>query len=120
MGAVNPYVLIGTGAVAVGAVVGSFFYGQHIGAQGERAQQADRKALVREVQEAAQTAAAEAIGGIRINNVKQREVITREIVEKPVYRECVHSDAGLRAVNDALVPTGAGDRVVPGADATDR
>ncbi len=116
----NPYVLIGAGAVAVGAVAGSFFYGQHIGAQGERVKQQDRTELVREVQDAAQAGAAKAIGGIRVNNVKQREVVTREIVEKPVYRECLHSDAGLRAVNDALVPSGPGDRSVPGADATSR
>lgn len=116
----SPYALLIAGAVAVGAFGGTFVYGRHVGVQACKADQADRDTLVRDVREAAQTAAAEAIGKLKVNNVTQRQVIQREIVEKPVYRDCVHSDAGVRSINDALVPPGAGDRVVPRVDAPSR
>lgn len=101
----STHVIVALAGVAV--VAGAFFYGQSVGAAGERAAQKDRETLVREVAEASQAAAAVEIGKIEAKNVTQRQVLQREIVERPVYRDCRHSPDGLRAVNNALVPSSA-------------
>lgn len=107
------------GALAgAAAVAGAFFYGQHLGASGERAAQQDRESVMREVYDRAALAAAEQIAKIEVKHVTQRQVLQREIVENVVYRDCVHSPGGLRAINDALVPGGTGGGAVPGVDPT--
>lgn len=102
--------------VGAAAVAGAFFYGQRVGAAGERAEQKYREQIVREVAAAAQDAAAAAIAKIEVKNVTQRQVLQREIVERPVYRDCRHSPDGLRAVNNALVPGSSDPGPVPAAD----
>lgn len=81
-----------------------------------KAQQAAEKGAA-----AATTAAVDAIKGIEVRYVPiktKAEVITREV---PVYRDCLHTDDGLRVVNEALTgqPAPAGDPPrVPGPDGT--
>jgi hypothetical protein len=69
---------------------------------------------------AATDAAVKAIQGIEVKyvTIKQKaETITREV---PIYRDCMHTDDGLRVVNEALTGNAAaGDpTVMPGPDAT--
>ena len=73
----------------------------------------------REAQDKALRAAAEALRSMAPAQAKIIERVTRETVEKPVYRDCRHSPDGLRDINSALTnsePADGGD--VPGVDAT--
>jgi len=72
--------------------------------------------LLREDQivQKAQEGAAKAIANIEVKNVKIKQKLEREIHEKPVYRDCVHTPDGLRLINDSL--TGSGDSELPKAD----
>ena len=58
-----------------------------------------------------------AIQGIRVENRTIYNEVQREIVSSPVYRDCVVTDAGLRAVNQARRGAAAGqsDGKVSGA-----
>lgn len=106
----SPYALFTAGALAVAATVGSFFYGQRIGAQGEIAKQAGIDAAVRDTREAAQQGAAAAIAALKPRNVTIRQELEREIQTNTVYRDCIVPAGGVRLVNEALTgrpePTG--------------
>jgi len=117
----NPYALLAAGALAVAAVVGAFFYGQEIGAQGEIAKQAGIDNAVRETREAAQQGAADAIAKLKPRNVTIRQELEREIQTNTVYRECRVPASGVRLANEALTgrPEPAGGGELPRADAAD-
>jgi hypothetical protein len=66
------------------------------------AEQTEDAALIEEAASAAQRKAAEEIAKIKVINQVNRQVLEREIVEKPVYVECKHSPEGFDAVNKAL------------------
>jgi hypothetical protein len=107
----NPYFL----PAALIACIGAFWYGTHVGADGEIAKQANMKEVVRQVTEAAQTGAATAIA---LNQPIHKTIVQKvqhEIETNTVYAECKHSDAGLRGVNEALTgrPQPARDSKLP-------
>jgi hypothetical protein len=114
----NPYVLLAIVLAWGASVTGSFFFGRDTGMDSMIAEQEKTRQLIEDVEDRAQRAAAEAIAGIKVVNQVNRQVLEREIVEKPVYRECRHTDDGLRAVNSALEnrPVAPGDRKLPEAD----
>lgn len=107
----NPYVLVAL-LLALG---GSFFWGMRVGADREVATQARIEARVRQTEDASARAAAEAIARIEVVNKTTRQVLEREIVEKPVYRDCRNTDVGMRAIDAALEnrPVPASDSGVP-------
>lgn len=111
----NAYALIAAGAVAVGAFAGTYFYGVHVGAQGERVKQADRADVVRETRDAAEKGAAAAIALLRPRNVTIRQELEREIQTNTVYRDCVVPADGVRILNEAITgrPELAGDGKLP-------
>ena len=118
----NPYVLLAIVLAWVGSVGGAFFYGRTTGIDHAVAEQTEDAALIEEAASAAQRGAAEEIAKIKVTNQVNRQVLEREIVEKPVYRDCVNTDDGLRAINAALEnrPLPAGDSKLPDADAPHR
>jgi len=68
-------------------------------------------------------ASAKEIAKVKVVNQTIRQETQREIVERPVYRDCVLPDSGLQLINQALtgnpgVPAGSGS--VPGVGAPDR
>lgn len=84
--------------------------GWRLKASEARAEAAAEKAAI-----AATDAAVTAIKGLEKVYVPikaKAEVITREV---PVYRDCVHTDDGLRVLNEALTPDRSS---LPGSDAT--
>lgn len=106
-GALNPWLLLG----AVLTILAAFTGGVATGKSWQEGQQAKEEVLIQKAAEAAQMAAAEAISQIEVKNVTIKRQIEREVREVPAYRECVHSDGGLRVVNEALrgsQPAGGG------------
>jgi hypothetical protein len=66
----------------------------------------------------AQMAAAEEIARIQVVNKTIYAKATHEVIERPVYRDCSHSDDGMRAVNAALGGSlAAGEGELPRPDA---
>ena len=72
--------------------------------------------------EHAASAAADAISKLRIINQTITQEVRREIVERPVYRDCQHSPEQLRRLNAAITAApgrAAGGGGVPTADAAE-
>lgn len=111
-------------ALAAGITVGLagvYFEGKRAG----KAECVETQQIAREVAQqaaaAATEAAASAISKIRVQNRTVYSEVQREITEKPVYRDCVHSPSQLQRINAALTGEATeppGDRGVPASDAT--
>lgn len=108
----NPYVII----VALLAVAGAFFYGEHTGAAGEIAKQKKLDDVIQKVTEAAQTGAATAIAANKPINQTIVQKATREVQTNTVYRDCLNTAGQLRNINQALTGAAqpAGDSQLPG------
>lgn len=110
----NPWLIVAALVAVLGAGAGGF----KLGADHELAAQAREDAHVKAAVEAANTAAATAIAGIKVKNTTIHQELQREIRTNTIYAECRHSPDGLRNVNEALAPgRSAGDRKLPGANA---
>ena len=59
---------------------------------------------VADTREAALEGAAEAIAKIKVENRTIYAKVQREVVEKPVYRECTHDAETRQKIDTALVP----------------
>lgn len=116
----NPWALLTLGAVIVGALGGSYVKGRSDGRAIEYAERMELEEVARISREAGLQAAAEAIAKQKVVHTTIRGRVEREVIEKPVYRDCTHPDATLRLLNDALAnrapePTSSGE--LPGTDA---
>lgn len=110
----NPYLIIGALVAVLAAGAGGF----KLGADHELAAQAREDKHVAAAIEAANTASAVAIAGIKVENTTIHQELQREIRTNTIYADCKHSPGGLRSLNDALdAPRSASDRKLPGADA---
>lgn len=112
----NPYLII----AALVAVMSAGWGGFRLGVDHQVASEIDKRQVVAEAVDAANSAAAAAISKIVVRNSTIRQEVEREIRTNTVYADCRHSDAGLRGVNAAL--TGAqtvtpGGGQLPGPDA---
>jgi hypothetical protein len=109
----NPWLII----AALLAVVGAFLYGEHTGAAGEIAKQKTLDDVIRDVREAAQTGAANAIAANKPVNQTIVQKATREIETNTVYHDCVNTAGQLRNINQALtgIAQPAGDSKLPKA-----
>jgi len=103
------------------AVGGAYIKGRTDGGAIARADQAEVLELARQVRDDAQRGAAEAIAKIEVKHTTVRAAVEREIHEKLVYRECVHSADQLQRINAAITgrePQPAGGGKLPRLDAT--
>jgi hypothetical protein len=98
----NPWSILISVLAVIAIAGGCYLKGRGDGKDIERATQLTQQALREETREVMIQAAAEQIAKISIVNKTIYARATREVVEKPVYRDCQHTDDGLRAVNDAL------------------
>ena len=118
--ALNPWLLLGA-VVALGA---SHTYAYVKGGTAREnsmlAEQKRQDELIAKVQ---QSTAAE-IARIQVVNKTIYQRATREVIEKPVYRECVHDPDTLGMLNHALTNTApaqpVGDSSMSGTDAARR
>jgi hypothetical protein len=115
----NPWFILGVFLAVLAIGGGSYVKGRNDGKHIEQAEQLTQGAIREETREVAMQAAAEQISKISVVNKTIYARATREVIEKPVYRECLHTDDGLRAVNDALAgrqTEPASSSKLPGAD----
>lgn len=111
-----PYVVAGAAITTLAALVGGYYVGRSDGRALEAAHQLSLEQLAEQTGRKTAIAAATAIAGIDIKQVTIRQEVQREVIEKPVYRECLHTPDGLRLVNAALTAqpgNPARDPVVP-------
>lgn len=92
--------------------------GWRLGIDHMKASAADIEAARVATREAAQQGAADAISKIEVRNVTVRQALQREIIEKPVFRDCRSGPAAVQLLNRAagiepVEPAGSG--VMPAA-----
>lgn len=98
------------------------WYGTGLGEDREFAKRTREDAIVTQVRDTAQAAAADAIAKIKPRNVTIQQEIQREIQTRTEYRDCRHGPDGLRLINEALTgrPQSAGNSQLSGTDNTGR
>jgi hypothetical protein len=80
---------------------------------------ADRT-IAMEAQQKALEATAKELAKLDVKYVTIRQEVVREVLEKPVYRDCVHTPDGLQLVNAALRPGSVSSGKLPRANANER
>lgn len=114
----NPYALAG----GLLALIAAFGGGWWTGGQVEQAAQAREDRVAAVATEAAASSAADAISRIKVQHRTVQQEIQREVVEKPVFRDCRSGPNAVRLFNSTIPgykPELAGSGV-PAADALAR
>lgn len=109
-----PWAIVVLVAASGTSLYGGYRWGHGAAEDQQLAAVARDQALFGKVQESV----AQAIAGMTVKNVTVRQEVQREIVEKPVYRDCRHDARVMQLINAALtgsVPAGAS--TVPGSGA---
>lgn len=104
----NIYVALGIGLVVSVALIKSHYEAYNYGVEHQIVEQAKVDDLIKTVKEDAMIGAADAISKISIKQVTIKGRLEKEIQTNTVYRECVHTPDGLRAINDALTNSESG------------
>ncbi len=116
----NPWLILAGLVLAAALTGGAYRQGREDGEAKIEAQQARENSIAAKATEAAASAAARAISAIKVQNRTITQEVQREVIDRPVYRDCLHSPDQLRNINAALtgasVPEPAGSGVVPGTD----
>lgn len=102
------------------AGAGLYAKGRKDGRALEQAIDLREREIGRMAADSAASAAAAAITKIKVQNRTVYSEVQREITEKPVYRDCVHSPEQLQRLNAAITgerPEPAGRGLVPRTDA---
>jgi DNA-binding protein len=96
----NPYIIIACLVAILGAGAGGF----KLGADHEIAAKAREEQHISEAIDAANTASAQAIAKIKVNNTTIQNEVQHEIQTQTIYSDatCRHTADGLRLVNKAL------------------
>lgn len=104
----NIYVILVVGALLFAGLAKSHFMAYEAGENAQVVKLKDANDLVTKVKDEARKGAAEAIAKIDIKRVTIQEQLQKEIQTNIVYRDCVNTPDGLRALNDALSNTLSG------------
>jgi hypothetical protein len=114
----NPWAILAVAIFYFASIGGVGYKAYQLGGEHVIAQQVKTEKLIEEVAAKAQLAAATEIANIKVVNQHSKQVLEREIIEKPVYRDCVNTADGLRAINSALAgePLPADGGKLPKAD----
>ncbi|WBS00214.1 hypothetical protein OU994_18000 [Pseudoduganella sp. SL102] len=117
----NPWLLLGAGALWVASAACTFWYGTTVGRDGEVARQAKLEKAITETRNLAMKGAADAIAKIVVRNTTVQGRVETIVRDNPVYRDCVHSPDQLRNINEAITGRAgsAGGGRLPGADAAE-
>lgn len=110
----NPYVLLGGLVAFLIAVGGAYLQGRSDGADKCEAEQARDERVAQIATAAAADAAASAISKIEVKNATIRQTLEREIIEKPVYRDCRSGPDAVRVFNSAIDSPEAASAPDPG------
>lgn len=113
----NPYIILAAVLAVIGAFGGGYWWGASAKENAILAEQKREDDLIAKMQ----GTVADSISKMTVKHVTIRQQVDHEIIEKPVYRDCMHTDDGLRLVNSALSNTEpAGPSELPAIDAPDR
>lgn len=116
------YIYLAAALASLGLMVGAYFYGRHDGTSIERAKHLEAHELVSRARDAMIEAAGNKIAEIKVNHQTIRQEVQREVIEKPVFRECRNTPESFRLLNDALTNTArqpAGEGVLPAPSPAD-
>lgn len=112
-----------TALIALVAVIasglGSGYAGWTFSRDYYAAKATENKELIERAAQASREAAATAISGIEVKNVRITQKLETEIREKPVYRDCVADDSVFALTNEAITGQEFGDPGVPAPGAND-
>ena len=116
----NPWVILALVLMQIGLLTGAYHYGDKRGQEHVIAEQAKADSIEQRATAAATAAAADAISKIKVTNEYRTQRLATETVEKPVYRDCVNTDASFGLLNESLTAPedrhDTGDGSVPKAD----
>jgi hypothetical protein len=98
----NPYVLLAIALFYVGSLSAVGYKAYQMGGEHVIATQAKEDSIETRTREAALQATAEAISKIEVKNEYRTQKLVTETVEKPVYRDCVNTDASFGLLNESL------------------
>lgn len=99
---IRPYIYLVLVLALLGVVGAAYLKGREHGRDEIQLQQFRDAELVATTRAAAARGAAEEIAKIQVNHQTIRREVEREIVQKPVYRDCGADERVMRLVNDAL------------------
>jgi hypothetical protein len=112
---ISPWTIVGV-LVAWGASLGGaswFFYGA--GQAAELAAQKREDDAAAKTRAVASEAAASAIAAIKVTHRTVQQEIQRELVERPVFRDCRSGPDSVRLFNGAIPGAGAVGGAAPGS-----
>ena len=110
----NPYILLGGVVAAILALSGAYLQGRSDGRDGCQAAQARDEHVAQVASIAAAASAAEAISKIEVKNATIRQTLEREVIEKPVYRDCRSGPDAVRVFNAGIAASPAASGADPG------
>ena len=120
----NPYLWLGAGLVWVASIAAAGWWAYGAGQDSELATKAreDRTAAI--ATESAASAAAAAINRIEVKHVTVRQQLEREVIDRPVYRDCRSGPDAVGLFNSAIPASaaepGPGGGELPATDAAGR
>jgi hypothetical protein len=92
---------------AIAATGGAYLQGRSDGGNRCQADQAREERVAQIAGAAAAASAAEAISRIEVKHATIRQTLQREIIEKPVYRDCHSGMDAVGVFNSAILPATA-------------
>lgn len=110
----NPYVLLGGVLAAIVAIGGAYLQGRSDGLNKCEAAQARDERVAQIATAAAADAAASAISRIEVKHATIRQTLQREVIEKPVYRDCRSGPDAVSVFNSSIEPDAAASAADPG------
>ena len=102
MAQIRPYIYLALVLALLGVIGAAYLKGREHERDAIQLQQFKDADLVATTRAAAARGAAEEIAKIQVNHQTIRREVEREIVQKPVYRDCGGDERVMRLVNDAL------------------
>jgi hypothetical protein len=109
----NPYTLLGVGALWVASVAAAGWWAYGAGQDAESAAQAREERAAVIGAQAAASAAAAAISRIEVRNVTVNKALEREVLTREVFRDCRSGAAAMQLLN-ATPGIAAGAASAPG------
>lgn len=100
----NPYVLLGGVLAAIVAIGSAYLQGRSDGLDKCEAAQARDERVAQIATAAAADAAASAISRIEVKHATIRQTLEREVIEKPVFRDCRSGPAAVSVFNSSIDP----------------
>lgn len=112
--------VVGTLLAVLLAAGTGYLKGRHDVKLETTASNAKEAALINEAVSKIDSAVAQRISSIEVRHVTIRQELQKEVVERPVYHDCLNTPAGLSLINSAITGQPAtistGGRELPRAD----